>query len=141
MFDSRRIKEKDEEIAELRATVRRLRQHRVLLSRARDECTQKANRLEAQLQSAEERAEFYRKRAEELLRELDERSDRTKYDNLARLAAEFASEDEKENPPVPGALPLSGLADRIGEIWGDSLSIDDLIKRNQEYQEKHADDA
>lgn len=59
--------------------------------------------------------------------------------NLAALQAQLSAADEDE-PPVDGALSFKTFGDRLDEIWGDGLSVEEMRRRHDEYLARVAAD-
>ena len=78
--------------------------------------------------------EYWKRRADEEREYYRRRTEAENPHNLERLKAIMDLTDEDE-PPVPGAVPRAGLMDRINEIYGDGLSVEEMVARRKAYEE------
>ena len=56
--------------------------------------------------------------------------------NMERAAAILLADHEDEEPPVPGALRRDDLMNRIDEIYGDGLTVEEMIARRERWVEE-----
>jgi ribosomal protein L18E len=90
--------------------------------------------LHKEAESERQSAKYWRKVAEDEREYYRQRTEAENPHNLERLKAIMDLTDDDE-PPVPGAVPRSSFMERINEIHGDGLSVDEMIRRRKAYEE------
>ena len=92
-------------------------------------------RLRRAIESERKSAQYWRKVAEDEREYYRRRAEAENPHNLERLKAIIELTDDEDEPPVPGAVPRASFMERINEIYGDGLSVDEMIQRRKAYEE------